>query len=100
MANIIKTSCIGSWIIPMFSLGFAREYNTLLYINTQRSFKERVFMSTVNGLIYSSPYGLIKLRDLKKRIDIEENINKYHEKYHIESACYNEICGTNYKKYY
>ena len=72
--------------IPMFFYGFGRSYrgehpNYIL-------FSSRVCMSTCNGILYSSPLGIIKLLNIIDRFTLDrkkENPGPY------SKLCYEEL---------
>ena len=82
--NILKT-----WGIGMFSFGFAREWNSMIYKNRKDDYGTRIMFSYFNGIYYVSPFGLVKLFHTYERFNNNDNDN---------NSIYYEILGTNYEK--
>jgi hypothetical protein len=79
------------WIVPMFSYGFYRgfmgEYKPPINLVTHR-----VTCSTINGILYAGPWGIIKLGSLMNRIEIIMFKKNRHEDYPMT---YEEFFSVN-----
>ena len=87
------------WIVPMFSFGFAREWNNHTHkLNKQSQKSDSIF----NGLYYISPFGLFKLYHFSKRLEFDykkkNNIMIEYNKYN--HYCYYEYNGYNKNLFY
>lgn len=61
---------IGQWVTVMFPYGFIRQFNTVPKENEKGLIVEKIIFSTVNGLMYLSPVGIIKLFNTMARAEI------------------------------
>lgn len=66
------------WIGTMFFYGFARGLNSE-YDKSRESFVTRLLLSTGNGVIYTTPYGIIKLKHLVDRYNKKQDPMIYYE---------------------
>ena len=74
--NTIKTHPYLMWCSFMFPYGFYRQYK-LDYKAPYDLFTYKLIFSTINGLTYVSPLGIVKLVNLLERCQISfENKNK------------------------
>lgn len=79
------------WGIGMFSFGFIREWNSMIYKNRKENYSTRIMFSYLNGVYYTSPFGLVKLFHTYQRFNNDNNNNN-------NNSIYYEILGTNYEK--
>ena len=75
----------------MFPYGFYRQQNTKMPEGLDL-YGHRLCISTCNGIIYMSPFGIIKIFNQMNRIDIKHN-KRDKLKY---PNTYEELLGTNY----
>lgn len=95
MHTLLKT-----WGIGMFSFGFIREWNSMIYKHRKDDYSSRVLFSYFNGLYYASPLGVVKLYHAYQRLK-DNKYNKYN-KYNDNNdnnSIYYEILGTNYETF-
>jgi hypothetical protein len=78
------------WIIPMFTLGFTRQYRATLEPKHDL-FSRKIILSMLNGIYYVGPFGVFKLGHAVDRIEICLR-NKPRDT-HMD--CYEELCGIN-----
>ena len=80
------TTHIKKWCIPMFTFGFIRQYRSIPDDKKKELFTDKCIGCATNGIIYSSPFGIIKLYDLARRTEIyttnenpKDHKNAYYE---------------------
>jgi len=82
------------YIIPMFTYGTYRglrsEYSIQHSSYVYMPLGTKIMVSSLNGLIYASPYGVFKILDLIDRIDIYQ---KNKELECENQPCYDECIG-------
>ena len=78
------------WSGSMSTYGMYRQYNTTVS-EKYNLFGHRLAFSIANGVLYTTPYGIIKMLSLMNRIDIK--INKKEPNMYLD--CYGEILGYN-----
>jgi hypothetical protein len=82
---------IAFWCGSMFPFGIYRQWNATLDPRNDL-IGNRIFYSVTNGIVYISPFGIIKFADIFNRIDI-----KYNKKdSSLYPSCYIETNGFNY----
>jgi hypothetical protein len=82
------------WCMVMFPYGTYRQW-TSVNREPYDLTGHRILSSSVNGIYYASPWGVIKLFDLFNRLDVKyRNLDK--EKY---KKSYEELIGYNYSTF-
>jgi hypothetical protein len=79
------------WMVPMYSYGFYRgiqsEYKPPMDLMTHK-----IMYSTINGVYYTSPWGILKLCHLMNRIEISMFKKNSHKDY---PSSYEELFSIN-----
>ena len=58
------------WTTVMFPYGFIRQFNSVSQHNEQNLIVEKIILSTLNGFMYISPVGIVKLFNTIARTEI------------------------------
>ena len=78
------------WVVPMFTLGFTRQYRSTVP-PTHDLLTRKMIFSFLNGAYYASPFGVFKLMHAMDRIEIFLKDTPRH----IHMDCYEELFGVN-----